>query len=103
MDLSGNEHPDSSGNQQDAGDASAARADWCELFERHESRERCDDREIHDAAHEQQQHQSPAAADTKNAVLEAETKCASHPWAPSAHQESKRRLAGSQARVLDRW
>ena len=93
---------DSSGHQEHAGDPCGVQAKGHQFFECDECGQRGNDRQVHHAPGKQQQHQRPAAADAVGAVLDAHDERTRPSTTPSAHQESQRGLARSQARVLDR-
>ncbi len=56
------------GDEHAAGQAASQFADLRNLLDRHQRRQRRDDVQVHHAAHEQQEHQRPAAAHAVDAV-----------------------------------
>ena len=96
------EHHESSRDQEQAADSRAVQTERRDFFKCHERRQGRDDEQVHHAAREQQQHQCPAAANAVHAVLESHTERTRRPIAPTADQESQRRLARPKTRVLER-
>src|SRR3989442_4409283 len=89
-------------NQAEPGDPADRATGRQQLLEQHERGDGGHPGQVHHAAHEEQRHEHPAAAQAEEPMAQPHHQRAQVAVAPLGEQEAERRLATRQARVLER-